>query len=115
MKLFDVIFRGFRTKKAKDTTIPKSIYKDGRYKTSKHCIEQMQNRKISKGQLHVNLHTKPVLTERDTDDFGRTATIRYSANKTRTAINSKKKRVASVRKYREKELKKAINRSQKND
>ena len=113
MKLFDVLFRGFRTKKSKDTTIPQSIYKDGRYKTSKHCIEQMQNRKISKGHLHVNLHTKPILTEREIDELGRPATIRYSANKTRSVVNPKKKVVASVRKYKEKELKNAIKRRHK--
>ena len=111
MKLFDVLFRGFCTKKSKDTTIPQSIYKDGRYKTSKHCIVQMQNRKITKGQLHVNLHTKPILTKQEIDDFGRRAIIRYSDNKTRAVVNPKKRVVASVRKYREKELKKATKRS----
>ncbi len=113
MKLFDVLFRGFRTKKSIDSTVPKSTYKDGRYKTSKHCIEQMQERKITKGQLHINLHTKPVLTERETDEFGRSATIRYSNNQTRSVVNSQKKVVASVRKYREKELKKAKKRRNK--
>jgi hypothetical protein len=110
MRLLDMLFRGYRTNKAKDSTIPKSTYKDGRYKTSIHCVEQMQNRKISKGQLHENLHTKPILTEREIDDLGRPAKIRYSQNNTRAVVNPQKRVVASVRKYRGKELKKAMNR-----
>lgn len=120
MSIFDFIFRGYRPKKAFDTTIPKAQYKDGRYKTSKHCIEQMQNRKITKGQLHENLRTKPLIKIKEIDNNGRKADVRFSNNKTRSVVNPTTKTVASVRKYRDKELKKEIaikssNRRTKND
>lgn len=66
----------------------------------------MQNRKITKGQLHVNLHTKPLAVEKQIDDKGRPAKIRYSENKTRSVINPHSNVVASVRKYRNKEFNK---------
>lgn len=104
MKWLDILFRGFRPHKSKDDTVPKAQYRDGKYKTSKHCIEKMQEREITKGQLHVNLHTKPLAVEKQIDGKGRPAKIRYSKNKTRSVINPHSNVVASIRKYGNKEF-----------
>ena len=65
----------------------------------------MYERNITKGEVHYNLYTKPLkASEIEYDDYGRLAYARYSKNTTRTLIIPKTKCVASVRRYRAKEL-----------
>ena len=95
-------------KKSKDTSLPSKPYKDGRYKVSQHGVDRMNERQITKGELHVNLHTTPLhKTNVEIDKKGRPAYVRYSKNRTRAVINPKNKNVASVRRYRDKELNKS--------
>lgn len=47
-------------KKSKNKSIPTKSYKDGKYRISNHAITRMNDRKITKGELHVNLHTTPI-------------------------------------------------------
>lgn len=53
-----------------------------------HCVERMNDRKIKKGEMHVNLHTTPLFkTAVKTDIMGRKSYERYSNNKINTRIN----------------------------
>ena len=113
MLWFDIFFRGFRPRKARDNTIPKKQYRDGIYTTSQHCIQRMQLRKITKGELHVSLHTKPLAITREIDKLGRPAKIRYCKNRMRTVVNPDSKVIASIRNYKNKELISAKRRKKK--
>lgn len=84
-------------KKSKDNTIPSSPYKVRKYNITKHCVDDMNERKITKGEIHVNLTTKPIQkTPVRIDNQGRPSYRRSSRNKITTAINPKNKNVTSV-------------------
>lgn len=56
--------------KGRDKTIPKLPYKVGKYKVTKHCVDDMNKRKITKGEVHINLSSKPIqVTKVKYDDF----------------------------------------------
>lgn len=100
MSISDFLFRGFRTKKAKDKTIPNKPYKDKPYNVSVHATEQMRNRNITKGEVHTNLHTKPIKTKPiKYDKQNRPSYEKYSDNKIATAINPTNKKVVTVRRF----------------
>ena len=83
--------------KSKDKSIPKKPYKVRKYNVTKHCIDDMNERKITKGKVYVNLTTKPInVTEIKYDDKGRPSYRRSSKNKITTAINPKNNNVTSV-------------------
>ena len=87
-------------KKSKDTSIPTKPYRDGKYKVSHHGVERMNERKITKGEVHVNLHTTPVKkTKVKYDSKGRPSYERYSHNKINTRINPRTNKVTTVSRY----------------
>ncbi len=87
----------FGNKKAKDKSFPKKPYKVHKYHITKHCVEDMNSRKITKGEVHVNLTTKPIeVTKAKIDNFGRPSYRRSSKNKITTAINPTNNNVTSV-------------------
>ena len=87
-------------KKSKDKTIPKKSYKDGKYYITTHCVERMNDRKINKGEMHVNLHTTPLFkTAVKTDIMGRKSYERYSNNKINTRINPINNNVTTVSRF----------------
>lgn len=93
--------------KSKDTSLPSKPYKDGRYNVSQHGVDRMNERQITKGEVHVNLHTTPVhKTNVEMDEKGRPAYVRYSKNRTRTVINPKTKVVSTVSRFHTKEYEK---------
>lgn len=97
MSIFDFLFRGYRKNKANETTLPKSSYKDGKYTVTSHAVKRMNERKISKGEVHTNLHTKPI--KKSTvkyDKFGRPSYERTGRNKVVTEINPTNKKVTTV-------------------
>ena len=107
MKWFDLIFRGYRSSKAKDKSIPQSTYKDGSYQISKHAIDRMNERKISKGDVHFNLHTKPLKRSKVKYDAQRRPSYeRISSNSVATHINPKSKIVTTVHKVHTKKINK---------
>lgn len=94
-------------KKSKDSSIPKTPYKDGKYHVTIHAVERMNERKITKGAVHVNLHTKPLkVTQVKYDIKGRPSYERYSKNKVCTGINPKNQNVTTVREFASKKLSK---------
>lgn len=87
--------------------IPKKPYKTRGYYVSKHAVYDMNLRRITKGQLGIHLSKKPLFKSKiSVDKFGRRYYKRFSLNKIFTIINPIRKIVASVRKYRDKELRK---------
>ncbi len=83
--------------KSRDKSIPKEPYKVRKYNVTKHCVDDMNERKITKGEVYVNLTTKPIhVTEVKCDDKGRPSYRRSSKNKITTAINPKNNNVTSV-------------------
>lgn len=83
--------------RSRDKSIPKNPYKVRKYNVTKHCVDDMNERKISKGEVYVNLTTKPIhVTEVKYDDKGRPSYRRSSKNKITTAINPKNNNVTSV-------------------
>lgn len=85
----------FVSKKAKDKSYPQKPYKVRKYNITKHCVEDMNSRKITKGEVHVNLTTKPIeVTKVKIDNFGRPPYRRSS--KITTAINPINNNVTSV-------------------
>ncbi len=87
----------FRTKKSKDKTLPKNTYKIRKYYITKHCVKDMNDRKITKGEVYVNLTTKPInISKIKIDSFGRPSYRRSSKNKITTAINPINNNVTSV-------------------
>lgn len=96
-------------KKSKDKTIPDKPYHDGFYKTTWHCVNRMKERNITKGQLHVNLHTTPLKkTKTKKDKLGRPSYKRFSNNKICSKINPYTKRIPTVHEYETKDLLKYI-------
>lgn len=87
----------FKSKKSKDETFPQKSYKVRKYYITKHCVEDMNVRKITKGEVYVNLTTKPIeITKVKIDNFGRPSYRRSSKNKITTAINPMNNYVTSV-------------------
>ena len=96
-------------KKAKDNTFPKEPYKVRKYHITKHCVYDMNQRKITKGEVYVNLTTKPIHTTKvKIDEFGRPSYRRSSKNKITTAINPKNKNVTSVNRLHTKQYNKIM-------
>ena len=95
-KLFNIIFRGFRSYRARSTSIPYVPYRDGRYKTTIHAVKQMRERNITKGALHTNLHTKAIKTQVKYDNRGWPSYKKISQNQIVSAINPKNNNVVSV-------------------
>ncbi len=106
MSIFS-FFRGYRENKAKDKSIPKKEYKDNPYFVTKHAVLRMQERNINKGEVHVNLHSKPIKkTKVIKDNGGRPSYKRISDNKITTSINPKNKRVTTVHRLHTKDYEK---------
>lgn len=83
--------------KVRYKTISKLLYKVGKYNVTKHCVDDMNKRKITKGEVHINLISKPIqVTKVKYDDFGRPSYRRSSKNKITTAINPLNNNVTSV-------------------
>lgn len=83
--------------KSRDKSIPKEAYMVKKYKVTKHCVDDMNERKITKGEVHVNLTSKPIyVTEIKYDNNGRPSYRRSSKNKITTAINPNNNNVTSV-------------------
>ena len=87
-------------KKSRDQTYPRGVYRDGKYQISVHAVDQMNKRKINKGELHVNLHTRPIkVSPIKTDKFGRQSYERYSRNKINSRVNPKTNNVNTVSRF----------------
>lgn len=85
---------------SKDNAIPKSEYKDGKYSVTIHAVDRMNSRRITKGMLHVNLHTKPIFkTSVQYDTFNRPSYRQASKNKVVSVINPSNNNVVSVWKH----------------
>lgn len=96
-------------KKSKDTSLPKEPYKDGRYFVSYHGVKRMNEREITKGEVHINLHTTPIKkTKVKYDKLNRPLYERFSFNKINTRINPKIKKVCTVSRYHSKYYDKII-------
>lgn len=114
MSIIDFLFRGFRPRKAKNNTFPSKPYKDKPYNVSRHATERMRDRNITKGQIHTNLHTKPIkVTAVKYDKMARPSYERYSDNKIATSINPKNKVVVTVRRFHTDEYNKIKRRNSK--
>lgn len=95
--------------------IPKKPYNTNGYHVTKHATYDMQKRDISKGELGYNLRKKPLLkTETKKDIFARPAYKRFSFNRIMSVINPFNKNVCSVRRFHEKELRKDMEKYEKN-
>ena len=103
-KLFNIVFRGHRPSKARITSIPRSPYRDGRFKVSKHSVQRMNQRGITFGELHTNLHTKAIKARVKRDNLGRPSYNRISQNKIVSSINPKNKTVTTVRRMHTKKF-----------
>ncbi|MBR2505805.1 MAG: hypothetical protein IKB70_02530 [Bacilli bacterium] len=105
-KLFNIVFRGYRPSKARITSIPRSPYRDGRFKVSIHSVQRMNQRGITQGALHTNLHTKAIKTRVKRDNLGRPSYNRISQNKIVSSINPKNNTVTTVRRMHTKKFNK---------
>lgn len=86
-------------KKSRNKSIPTKSYKDGKYRISNHAITRMNDRKITKGELHVNLHTTPIkLSPIKYGDNG-PSYERFSKNKINSRINPKTNKVSTVSRF----------------
>lgn len=78
--------------KVRYKTIPKLPYK-----VTKHYVDDMNKRKITKGEVHISLISKVIqVTKVKYDDVGRPSYRRSSKNKITTAINPLNNNVTSV-------------------
>lgn len=92
MNFFNMFFGKSRNKK-----IPNKPYRVKEYNVTKHCVDDMNARKITKGEVYVNLTTKPIhVTQIKYDEAGRPSYRRSSINKITTAINPNNNNVTSV-------------------
>ncbi len=83
--------------KRNDKTIPKKPYKVKKYNITKHGVYDMNLRKITSGEVYINLTTKPIhVSKVKYDEYGRPSYRRSSKNKITTAINPKNHNVTSV-------------------
>lgn len=111
MRLFSFINDKIHTscKKSKDTNFPNKVYKDGKYRISTHAVDQMNIRKINKGELHVNLHTTPIKKSAvKMDKLGRPSYERFTKNKINSRINPKTNNVNTVSRFHTKEYNKIM-------
>lgn len=101
MGLFSFINDKIHTncKKSKDTSYPNKSYKDGKYRVGDHAVMRMNQRQITKGELHVNLHTKPIkiTSIKHTEDGP--SYERYSKNKINSRINPETDNVNTVSRF----------------
>ncbi len=87
--------------------IPKHPYRTHGHYVTKHAVQDMNKRNISKGELGYNLTKKPVYKSKPAfDNLRRVFYIRMDDKKTLSVINPSNKNVCSVRKYHDKELRK---------
>lgn len=97
-------------KKTKDRSYPKEPYKVKKYYVTGHAIQQMNGRKISKGNLYYNLTRKPLVVTKVKYDFlGRPSYNRTTKNKVCSSINPLNNSVITVHKIHTKEYNKLIN------
>lgn len=111
MGLFSFINDRIHTscKKSKDNTFLRRVYKDGKYRVGVHAVDQMNKRKISKGELHVNLHTTPMkISQVKKDEYGRPSYERFSRNKINSRINPETNNVNTVSRFHTKEYNKMM-------
>ena len=96
-------------KKTKDRRIPQTPYKVKKYYVTLHAVEQMNNRKISKGALYYNLTRKPLaVTAIKIDEKGRASYRKTTKNKITSAINPTNHNVVSVNKLHTKKYKQLL-------
>ncbi len=93
----------------KDSTIPREPYQVRKYRITNHCVEDMNKRKITKGEVYTNLTTRPIKkTKIKYDKYGRPSYRRSSKNKITTAINPHNKNVVSVNRLHTREFEKIM-------
>ena len=84
-------------------------YRDGKYLVTQHAAERMKERKISKKEVHCNLHGKPIyISPVRYDKLNRPSYERYSKNRINTRINPDNNHVATVSRYSPKRLEQKI-------
>lgn len=87
-----------REEKLKDKTIPQKSYWVWWHKITNHAVQRMNGRKITKGEVHENLTTRPIhKTKVKWDNKYRPSYERTSKNKITTAINPFNQKVVTVR------------------
>lgn len=92
-------FKKRHKEKNKDKTIPKKPYWVGWHKITEHAVKRMNEREITKGDVHENLTTKPIHKSKwRLDKQGRPSYERYSKNKIITRINPLNQKVTTVTK-----------------
>ncbi|MCQ2772989.1 MAG: hypothetical protein MJ238_06955 [Bacilli bacterium] len=114
MKLWNIIFRGYRPTKSRNCTIPITPYRDGHYRITKHAVARMSNRKISRGELHTNLHSKAIKSKVKFDNNGRPSIKRITSNLIVSSINPRSRNVTSVWRINETRFKKIQNAKRRN-
>lgn len=85
-----------------------------KYKISKHAVDRMYERNITKGEVHYNLYTKPLkITPIKYDSFGRSSYEKFAYNKINTRINPKNNVVSKVSRYHTKKYEKIMRSKEK--
>lgn len=83
-----------------DKHYPKKPYKVKRYYVTHHAVVRMNERKITKGELHYNLTRPPVhISKTKFDDCGRPSYERLSDNLVNARINPKNNNIATVSRF----------------
>lgn len=101
-------------KKSKDRSYPKEPYKVKKYYVTSHAVQQMNGRKISKGNLYYNLTRKPLAVSNVKYDYlGRPSYNRTTKNKICSSINPLNNNVVTVHKVHTKEYNKLMNQRSK--
>lgn len=84
-------------RRSKDRTIPTKPYWVRWHWITMHAVKRMNERKITKGEVHENLTTKPIHKSKiKWDEKRRPSYQRTSLNKITTTINPFTQKVASV-------------------
>lgn len=92
----------------KKKIVPRKTYKTHGWFVTDHAVKDMNTRMVSKGELSYNLITKPLyMLPVLLDSKNRHFRVRFSDNRIFTVTNPINRCVASVRKYKNKELRKA--------
>jgi len=95
--------------------IPKKPYNTSGYYVTSHAVRRMQERKISKGELGINLRKKPrYRTAIHVNEPGKPSYGRFSWNKICSVINPFMKCVATVFRYGESTLRRIMKKERKN-
>lgn len=90
-------FKKRHEEKSKDKTIPKKPYWVGWHKITEHAVKRMNEREITKGDVHENLTTKPIHKSKiKWDEKRRPSYQRTSKNSITTSINPFNQKVTSV-------------------